>query len=338
MTAEPLTPAPPAATLHALPTGGAPAPETARSPLQPPYFAPDAPLHLADGRTLFAGAVYAAVPGFRTLQLDVWVPAPAAARPAAPPLVLWIHGGAWMTGDRRHLPPTLRPNQVFDALTAAGLAVATLDYRHSSEAPFPAQLHDAKAALRYLHRFADTFGVDTTRAGVWGESAGGHLASLVALTAHRPDLAGARPPGVPGPDLPVQAAAVWYGVADLPTVPHVPLPPEIAATAAPEFAQDPMQALLRDADAATRADASPLGHVTAAAAAPGLPTFLLQHGTADWLVPCDQSVRLHEALVAAGATSTLDLVEGAGHCFFDHDDVTGVLDRAVAFLAGQLLA
>jgi acetyl esterase/lipase len=83
-----------------------------------------------------------------------------------PPLVVWIHGGAWMFGDRRYLPQTLRPNQLFDELTAAGLAVATIDYRHALEAKFPAQLHDAKAAIRYLRAHADVLGTDASRLGV----------------------------------------------------------------------------------------------------------------------------------------------------------------------------
>ena len=69
---------------------------------------------------------------------------------APAPLVVYIHGGGWMFGDRRYLPETLRPNQLFDAMLDAGLSVATIDYRHALEAKFPAQLHDVKAAVRYL--------------------------------------------------------------------------------------------------------------------------------------------------------------------------------------------
>lgn len=75
--------------------------------------------------------------------------------------------------------PRLQPNQLFEELVAVGLAVATIDYRHALEARFVAQLHDAKAAIRYLRTHADVLGVDTARIGVWGESAGGHLAASV---------------------------------------------------------------------------------------------------------------------------------------------------------------
>ena len=125
--------------------------------------------------------------GYRPLQLDLWVPP----TPTPAPLVVWIHGGGWMIGDRRYLPETLRPNQVFDALLDAGLAVATIDYRHALEAPFPAQLHDAKAAIRYLRgprRRARH--LDRRGSASWGESAGGHLAAL-----RRPHRAPPRPRG-----------------------------------------------------------------------------------------------------------------------------------------------
>ena len=112
-----------------------------------------------------------------------------------------------MFGDRRYLPPTLRPDQLFDELLAAGLAVATIDYRLSLEAKFPAQLYDAKAAVRYLRTHADQLGLDPGRIGVWGESAGGHLAAMVGLTGERSDLeARRRPrPQVVGENWPVLA-------------------------------------------------------------------------------------------------------------------------------------
>ena len=115
-----------------------------------------------------------------------------------PPLVVWIHGGGFMIGDRRYLPETLRPDQVFDALLAAGLAVATIDYRHALEAPFPAQLHDAKAAVRYLRAHADELGISTERIGVMGRvGRRPHRRAASGLTAHRPDLEGTH--GVVGP-------------------------------------------------------------------------------------------------------------------------------------------
>ncbi|MGY1815680.1 alpha/beta hydrolase fold domain-containing protein [Blastococcus sp. SYSU D00820] len=280
----------------------------------------------ADGARHFSGVTYAVAFGYRPLQLDVWVPA--TEQPA--PLVVWVHGGAFMMGDRRHLPETLRENQVFDALLAAGLAVATVDYRHALEAPFPAQLHDVKAAVRYLRHFAGDLGVDTTRIGAWGESAGGHLAALLGLTGSRDDLEGGH--GVVGPSSAVDVVVDWYGLADLETMPRMPPPPQIAPLLPEEMRVPPEDHLLRGLTGATLADASPVNHVRADS-----PPFLLVHGTADWLVPFAQSEQLAAAMTAAGAQVELVPIEGAGHVWLDFNDVDGIVDRSVRYLADTLL-
>jgi len=290
------------------------------------YIPPHEPTGRDDGAQLYSGLTYAVAFGYRPLQLDVWVPA--TATPA--PLVVWVHGGAFMMGDRRHLPETLRPDQVFDALLAAGLAVATIDYRHALEAPFPAQLHDAKAAVRYLRAHADELGLSTDRIGAWGESAGGHIAALLGLTAHRPDLEGAH--GVVGPSSAVDVVVDWYGLADMETMPRQDPPPQLAALLPEEMRVPPEDHLLRGLEGQARADASPVTHVT-----PGSPPFLLLHGTADWLVPYGQSQQLAAAMTAAGAPVELVPIEGAGHIWLGHDDVDGAVARSVAYLAAALL-
>jgi acetyl esterase/lipase len=289
------------------------------------FLAPTEPTLRDDGVRHFSGITYAVAVGYRPLQLDLWVPDSA----TPPPLVVWVHGGGFMFGDRRYLPETLRPNQVFDALLEAGLAVATIDYRHALEAPFPAQLHDAKAAVRYLRAHADELGISTERIGVAGESAGAHIAALVGLTAHRPDLEGTH--GVLGQSSAVDVVVDWYGPADLATMPRVALPPAIAAKLPPEMATPPEDHLTRGLEGAARADASPVTHVTADA-----PPFLLVHGTADWLVPYAQSEQLHAALTAASVSSTLVPVEGAEHIFDGHDDVDGLVRLTVEYLTRAL--
>ncbi len=289
------------------------------------YLPPTEPTRRNDGALHYSGLTYAAPVGYRPLQLDVWVPS----AETPPPLVVWIHGGAWMGGDRRYLPETLRPNQLFDALLEAGLAVATIDYRHALEAPFPAQLHDAKAAVRYLRAHADVLGIDTARVGVAGESAGGHLAALLALTASRSDLEGHS--GVRGTSSAVDVAVDWYGVADLSTMPRMTPPPHIVEKLPPEFATPPEDFLLRGTDDATRADASPITHVT-----PQAPPFLLVHGTTDWLVPYSQSEQLHAALTAAGVDSRLEPVEGAEHIFMGCSDIDAVVQLSVDYLVEKL--
>ena len=291
------------------------------------FLPPPAPARRADGVLHYSGVTYAVALGYRPLQLDVWVPP--TAEPA--PLVVWVHGGAFMMGDRRYLPETLRPDQVFEALVSAGLAVATIDYRHALEAPFPAQLHDAKAAVRYMRMHADALGISTDRIGAWGESAGGHIAALLGLTGHRPDLEGTD--GVVGPSSTVDVVVDWYGLADMTTMPRHAIPPQIAALLPEDLRTPPEDQLLRGLTGEALADASPVNHVR-----PGAPPFLLQHGTDDRGVPYGQSEQLAAALQAAGAPVTLEPVEGAGHIWLGHDDVDAIVDRSVQYLADHLLA
>jgi len=286
------------------------------------FLPPPEPREGADGSVRYEGVTYAAPEGYRPLQLDVWVPASA----TPPPLVVWIHGGAWLFGDRRYLPETLRPNQLFEELINVGLAVATIDYRHALEAQFPAQLHDVKAAIRYLRAYADVLGVDTSRIGVWGESAGGHLAALIALTAQRPDLEGTL--GVLDGSSAVDVVVDWYGVADLTVKPQ----PDSAAQPPPELLTEPQDILVGGQDQHAYAAASPITYVT-----PAAPPFLLVHGTADAVVPYLQSEVLARALTEAGVPVRLVPIEGADHIFNGHDDIDGVVRLSVDYFAEALL-
>jgi acetyl esterase/lipase len=289
------------------------------------FLPPTTPIRREDGVRVFSGVTYAVAVGYRPLQLDLWVPD--TGRPA--PLVVYVHGGGFMFGDRRYLPETLRPDQLFEALVAAGLAVATIDYRHALEAPFPAQLHDAKAAVRYLRAFADDLGISTERVGAMGESAGGHIVAALGLTGHRADLEGTH--GVVGPSSAVDVVVDWYGVSDLTTMPRHTLPPEVAAKLPPELVTPPEDQLTRGLEGDAFADASPITHVT-----PDAPPFLLVHGTAGWLVPYAQSEALHAALTEAGVEARLVPVEGAQHIFDGSDDVDGLVKVSVEYLAEAL--
>jgi acetyl esterase/lipase len=289
------------------------------------FLAPPEPRAQADGSRRYEGVTYAVAPGYRPLQLDLWVPAST----TSPPLVVWIHGGGWMFGDRRYLPETLRPNQLFDELGAAGLAVATIDYRHALEAHFPAQLHDAKAALRYLRAYADALGIDTTKIGVWGESAGGHLAALVGLTGQHAELEGAL--GVLGQSSAVDVVVDWYGVADLAGRPRDGRIPEITAELPPELLTPPEVLVAGGDDEHALAVASPVSYVT-----PAAPPFLLIHGTADTVVPYVQSEVLAQALSNAGVSAQLVSIEDAEHIFNGHDDIDGIVRLSVDYLADAL--
>src|SRR3954454_20929950 len=136
---------------------------------------------LASGVEVHHGVEFAGVEGYRPLLLDLYLPAPATGSGAA---IVYMHGGGWAVGTRRRFGRAFIPwsPTPLDLLARAGFVVATVDYRLSGEAHFPAQLHDVKAAVRWVRGNARTLGVDTTRVVAWGESAGGHLAILAGLT------------------------------------------------------------------------------------------------------------------------------------------------------------
>ncbi|MDV8147642.1 alpha/beta hydrolase [Arthrobacter sp. B10-11] len=308
----------------------------ARLPSPPPFpafHAPGTPQAASEVSAVHRELSYAIAVGFRRLAMDVWLPREAA---GPVPVVVWIHGGAFQLGDRRELPPTFAPDSVFRRLNEAGIACATVDYRHALEAPFPAQLHDLKAAVRYLREHADVLGIDARRIGAWGESAGGHLAALLGVTGTREDLEGGL--GVRGHSSAVSAVVDFYGVSSLPDMPPRDVPAglmsgALAAAVPPGMTMEPGPMLVGGtADPALLAAASPLGYVTAAA-----PPFLLIHGDSDGLVPLSQSELLAAALTDAGVRNELVTIRGGDHCFFfAEDQLDGILSTAVDYFVREL--
>jgi acetyl esterase/lipase len=296
-------------------------------PLAPPaHAAPLPPARTgAGGVRVLSGVPYAALPGARPLELDLYLPA--AEAPA--PVVVFLHGGGWRLGSRHSAGPAYRGADPppFEQLARAGMAVASVDYRLSAEAVWPTQLHDAKAAVRWLRSRAAELGVDPDRIASWGESAGGHLAELLGLTTDDAALEGGV--GVTGPSSRVAAVAAWYAPSDIAAV--------ATDTGADPADPETREAQLLGAPAQSvpdvAAQASPITHVSAAA-----PPFLLLHGHADRFVPCVQSERLHEALSAVGADVDLYTYEGADHMWLGAPEAaTDALDRTVAFLRRHLI-
>jgi acetyl esterase/lipase len=255
-----------------------------------------------------ADHVYAEA-GARPLRADLYLPRDTT---HPPPVIVWLHSGGWRVGDRRRAP------DLSHRFAAHGFAMASIDYRLSREATFPAQLDDVKSALRWLRDNAKQHGIDGRRIGLWGSSAGGHLAALAGLGA---DDARAPLPAV-------RAVVVGYAPIDFLQMdaqrdrgltavddPSAFSPPPGAFTAD----ADSYESLLIGAPIEERPDlaraASPLTYVRE-----GAPPFLIVHGLSDSAVPSQQSVQLYEALARRGNDVTLQLVEGLGHGFLDRDD------------------
>ncbi len=213
-------------------------------------------------------------------------------------------------------------------MLGAGYAVARIAYRLSGEAQFPTQLHDCKAAVRYLRKHAGVLGLDPKRFAALGASAGGHLACMLGVTGDRPELEGQV--GVIGPSSAVQAVVDWYGPTELLTMdeqlgpttfqPHNdPASPEARLVGGP----------IQQVKDKTRA-ASPVTYVSASA-----PPFLIQHGTADRIVPVGQGRALAAALTKSGTTVEFVEVVGADHCFWGVDPAP-IMPKVLAFLNANL--
>jgi acetyl esterase/lipase len=244
------------------------------------------------------------------------------------PVVVWIHGGAYFCGTHRALPEPLRESRLDERLVAADFAVARVSYRFSAEARFPAQHLDVRAAIRWLRRNADKFRLDTSRLGVWGESAGGHLAALACLAPDVPFVGDAEPHAEL--DVGVQAGVIWYAPSDLLTMQEQNRADSDIDHNAPD---SPAGLLLGAPVMEVKDDARAASPVTYARG--DAPPMLLVHGAEDRVVPVGQSEELHTALLACGADSRLTIVEGADHCFggVDLDPLVG---QAIAFFQEKL--
>lgn len=223
--------------------------------------------------------------GHERQKLDLYVPEN---RSGPMPLIVWIHGGAWMQGSKSHCLPV--------PWTKKGYLVASIDYRLSQEAKFPAQIKDCKAAVRWLRIHAREYGIDAHRLVAWGDSAGGHLASLLGTAGDVPEWE----LGLVSVSSRVQVVINWYGRADLTRV-----------STDPSWAESPSALLLgghgQDVEDLAK-KASPILHVSK-----DDPPFLIMHGSMDSLVPLRQSQAFARALKEAGVESRLVVLEGAGH-------------------------
>jgi len=244
----------------------------------------DTLLHPPSAMTAYKDLAY--VPGGHEHQkLDLYIPIDG---DGPFPLIIWIHGGAWKYGSKDGCIPL--------PWEAKGYAVASVNYRLSQDARFPAQIKDCKTAVRWLRTHAGQYKIDRDRFIAWGDSAGGHLASLLGTAGDAAEWE----PGPPAESSRVQAVIDWYGRADLRRV-----------CTDPGMAEHPVAQLLggsgeRVAEIARKA--SPITYVSN-----DDPPFLIMHGDADQTVPVQQSVAFAEALKKMDVPVTLVILQGVDH-------------------------
>ncbi|NOU37000.1 MAG: alpha/beta hydrolase [Kiritimatiellaceae bacterium] len=226
-------------------------------------------------------------------QLDLYLPANAQ---GTVPLIIWIHGGGWKNGSKENCLP------VRLGVTERGYAVASINYRLTGTVPFPAQIEDCKAAVRWLRVHAGRYGLNPDRFGVWGSSAGGHLVALLGTSGDVSAFDVGKNLDVSSR---VQAVCDFYGPSDFTTMGTVSGFERHARADSPESAL--LGGTAQEKPETAKA-ASPVTYAT-----PDDPPFLIMHGDRDGTVPLDQSRRMDAALRTAGVESELIILPGAGH-------------------------
>jgi len=222
--------------------------------------------------------------GERSLQLDIYQPKQRNADLL--PVIVWIHGGGWRNGNKSS-------GARLNSFVATGNYVGvSIGYRLSREAVWPAQIHDCKAAIRWIRANAAKYGIDPDRIGLWGSSAGGHLVSLLGTSSDIEQLDGSC--GTPGVSSRVACVVDFCGPTDMIIFKH---------SAADQLFGKPADERQAEAKAA-----SPAAHVSE-----DDPPILIVHGTNDRTVPIEQAELFHEKLKASDVDVTFVRIEGGGH-------------------------
>jgi acetyl esterase/lipase len=223
--------------------------------------------------------------GLRNQNLDLYIPPGAGPFP----LIVWIHGGGWAYQDKN-------PCEALRFLSR-GYVVASINYRLSDQAIWPAQIEDCKGAIRFLRAHAADYRIDPSRIGAWGSSAGGHLVAMLGVTGGNADLEGVVG-GNRQTSSRVQAVCDWFGPTDL-----------------GKFS-DPRALVLvvKLLGGPPARSASPMTYAPTLTGA-NTPPFLIMHGENDVEVPTEQSRIFYDALKQAGVDATLSLTPNRGHGF-----------------------
>jgi len=251
--------------------------------------------------------------GHERQKLDLYVP------PSVTPLplIIWIHGGAFRMGSKEGIPFDPPPLSYL----AQGYAVASLNYRLSQHAIFPAQIQDCKAAVRWLRAHAAQFNLNPDKFGAWGPSAGGHLVTMVGVTGRVSEFEVGEYLDISSR---VQCVVDYYGPTDFLQMDAQRLPEGMIHDGADSPESELVGGAIQENRAAT-ARANPITYVSADA-----PPFLVVHGDADPLVPYGQSVLLVEVLKRANVPVDFYTVKGAGHGGFTDPTVPTLTQKFFA--------
>ncbi|QEF97504.1 Carboxylesterase NlhH [Stieleria maiorica] len=214
------------------------------------------------------------------------------------PLYVWIHGGGWQGGTKEGGVRQVIP------LVRRGFVGATIEYRLTGEAPFPAQIEDCKCAIRYLRAHATKYNLDVDRIAAGGSSAGGHLVALLGTSGGVKELEGSG--GWPDQSSRVQAVVDLFGPTDFNTFVTTPGYEGHNRDGSPESKLLGGGEVLKKPDGIKQVN--PITYVDH-----DDPPFLIIHGSDDRTVPPNQSELMHQALQAAKVESTLHVIDGAGH-------------------------
>jgi acetyl esterase/lipase len=261
----------------------------------------------------YKDVIYARPDGL-ALGLDIYMPE----NISNPPLIVQIHGGAWRFGSKDGGVPM----QFVDN----GYAVASLDFRQSTDAPFPAMIHDIKAGIRFLRANADAYGYDASKIAITGASSGAHLALMVGVSSGHSDLEGDLG-DFPDTSSDVQAILSYFAASDLTSILSQSTPFGLSVR---ETALELLLGSLPQDNETLAKLASPVYLVDV-----NDPPLLLLHGDLDPQMPINQSLQMLGAYKAMGLDVGFDPVHGAVHGgpgFFDAEHLTNALyflDRTI---------
>jgi acetyl esterase/lipase len=271
------------------------------------------PLVASAEASIQADIPYATSASGEPLRLDLYLPDAARA-----PLLVWIHGGAWENGNKSAMP--------LEPLIERGFAVASLDFSPASKARFPGQVHEIKAAIRFLRAEAQRYGYAAERIGIAGASSGAHLAAVVGTANGHAELEGGLGEHR-GQSSDVHAIVSYFAATNLTSIlaQSTPFGLNIREPALVRL----LGAAPKDAEQLARL-ASPVFQVTA-----GDPPLLLLHGDQDPQMPINQSHELEGAYERQGLDAELIVVHGAAHggdAFYSPENV----ERVARFLNAHL--